>query len=107
MRGKRPGPVKKIFRHLCYLSRIAYVNISVIKVDEYLTSQLCALCDQCNLQNLSERSNFDGSNSDTNIHALLKCQNCRKVWNHDQMAAKNVHYIFDSMATNNNRRLLF
>jgi hypothetical protein len=47
MRWKRPDSVKKI-RCLYYLSRTANVNISVVKVDEYLTSQLCALCDQCN-----------------------------------------------------------
>ena len=51
MRGKRPGPVKKIFRHLCYLSR-AKPNISVVKVDEFLTSQICANCDQRTLTNL-------------------------------------------------------
>ena len=69
------------------------MDISVIKAHEYLTSQLCSLCDQCNLQNLSERTNFDG-NSGAKVHALLNCQHCRKVWNHDQVAAKNIKYIW-------------
>jgi hypothetical protein len=38
------------------------------------------------------------------IHALLRCQNCSKVWNRDQMAVKNIKYIFEYIATNNNRR---
>ncbi|KAH8552238.1 hypothetical protein BGW37DRAFT_491137, partial [Umbelopsis sp. PMI_123] len=32
MRGKKSGPVKKIFQHLCYLSRVKH-NISVIAMD--------------------------------------------------------------------------
>jgi Putative transposase DNA-binding domain len=105
VKGKRPAPSKAIFKHLCYLSRQRNIKVSVIKVDEYLTSQICAQCDQRNLRNLREPRNFEGTTR-LKIHSLLKCQNCSKVWNRDQMAAKNIRYIFDSMATNNNQRPL-
>jgi hypothetical protein len=58
MRGKKPGPVKTIFRHLCYLSRMKR-NIFVITMDAYLTSQICANCDQRTLKHVKERQNFD------------------------------------------------
>jgi hypothetical protein len=102
MRGKRPSAVKKIFQHLCYLSRQHNRQISVLKIDEYLTSQVCAFCDQRRLKNLRER-HVAGSPG-PKIHALLRCENCRKVWNRDQMAAKNIKHIFEYMASHNNQR---
>jgi Putative transposase DNA-binding domain len=105
MRGKRSGPTKKIYKHLCHLSRLPNRHISVIKIDEYLTSKVCAGCDQRRVRNLRERRDFAGKTG-PNIHALLNCQNCGKVWNRDQMAAKNIRYIFDHMATNTNERPL-
>ncbi|KAG2183948.1 hypothetical protein INT44_008959 [Umbelopsis vinacea] len=86
MRDKKPGPVKTIFRHLCYLSRMKS-NIFVVAMDEYLTSQICANCDRRTLKNVRESRNFDS-----------------KVWNRDQMASKNIKYIFEYMATHNNER---
>ncbi|KAH8555658.1 hypothetical protein BGW37DRAFT_478099 [Umbelopsis sp. PMI_123] len=89
MRGKESSPVKKIFKHLCYLSRVKH-NISVITMDEYLTSQICANCDQHTLKNINERRNFDGT-SGPKIHTLLNCETCSK-------------YIFEHMATHDNER---
>jgi hypothetical protein len=34
------------------------------------------------------------------------CKTCGKVWNRDEMAAKNILYIFKYMALNNNIRPL-
>ncbi|KAH8554374.1 hypothetical protein BGW37DRAFT_484578 [Umbelopsis sp. PMI_123] len=103
MRGKKSSPVKKIFQHLCYLSRVK-CNISVIKMDEYLTSQICANYDQRTLKNVKERRNFDGT-SCQKIHALLSCETCSKGWNRNQMASKNIKYIFEHMDAHDNERL--
>ncbi|CAO3663551.1 unnamed protein product [Umbelopsis ramanniana] len=102
MRGKKPGPVKSIFRHLCYLSRIKN-NISVVAMDEYLTSQVCANCDRRTLKHVRERRN-PGRSSGLKLHTLLNCETCSKVWNRDQMASKNIKYIFEYMANHNNER---
>jgi hypothetical protein len=97
MRGKKPSPVKSIFQHLCYLSRIKH-NISVVAMDEYLTSQVCANCDRCTLKHNRERRNSDRS-SGPKIHTLLNCETCIKVWNRDQMVSKNIKYILNVWPT--------
>jgi hypothetical protein len=59
MLGKRPTPTKKIYKHLYQLSGAHNGRISVIKVDQYLTSKICAVCDQRTVIKLCERRDFD------------------------------------------------
>lgn len=107
-RGKRPAPVKKLRHHLHQVSR-RNVHLSVIIIDEYMTSQVCAECHQKSLIHMKTRmpSNVSTQPSmaaQSNIHAVLKCTSCSVVWNRDEMAAKNIRYLFEYMATHNDER---
>jgi hypothetical protein len=105
VRGKMPAPSKRLLGHLKNLSRLQNRLISVVMIDEYLTSQICAHCHQRSLQNVKERPS-SGGDAGPSIHAVLKCDNCSTVWNRDRMAAKNMAYIFKYMALHNDERPL-
>jgi len=102
LRGKLPAPSKRVLDHLKSLHR-RNVRISIIVIDEYLTSQVCAECHQRTLVHLKDRS-MSPNAPGAKIHAVLKCTSCSTVWNRDVMAAKNILYIFLYMALNNNER---
>jgi hypothetical protein len=101
MKGKRLGPTKALWRRLCAVSR-NQPNVSVLKVCEDMTSQNCATCQARTLINLRERRS--ANNFGHKVHAVRICKTCGTVWNRDEMAAKDILYIFKYMALNNNVR---
>jgi transposase len=101
MKGKQLGPTKSLYRRLYAISRCK-TNIQVLKIDEFLTSQTCATCHSRTLTNLREPK--DSANFGRKVHAVRICKTCGTVWNRDEMAAKNILYIFKYMALNNNIR---
>ena len=111
--GKLPAPVKRLRRHLYQLSN-RNVHTSVLVIDEYNTSKVCAECHTKSLVNLEAypKSNLlsnvsnqtPPNNQKRTIHAILKCTSCRTVWNRDKMAAKNIRFVFQYMATHNDER---
>lgn len=104
-RGKLPAPSKQLLRHLRSLRNLRNCKISIVNIDEYMTSQVCAHCKQRTLQHARERTSTGSQNGRT-IHTVLKCRTCSTVWNRDVMAARNVRFIFWSMAMNNDERPL-
>ena len=95
MKGKKPGPTKKIFRHLCHLARFRNIQVSVLKIDEYLTLQICATCDLRSLVKIKKRRGA-GGHAGPQVHAVLKCKNCSTVWNRDELAAKKYATFFST-----------
>ena len=103
-RGKLPAPVKRLRQHLYKVSR-RNVHLSVVIIDEYNTSKACAECHQKTLVKMTRRAwSNQPSNAKSNIHAVLKCTSCSTVWNRDEMAAKNIRFIFEYMAAHNDER---
>jgi hypothetical protein len=105
---KVPAPTKRLLTHLRQIARLpppranrpARPMVTLIMLDEYLTSQICANCHQRTLEHVPATK----GQAHPKIHAVLKCNSCRTVWNRDVMAAKNIRYIFRYMAEHNNRR---
>ena len=97
--GKLSAPTKRLLSHLRQISRIK-ADIHIITIDEYLTSQVCANCHRRTLEKMPATK----GKADPKIHAVLKCNSCRTVWNRDTMAAKNIRHIFRYMAEHNNER---
>lgn len=108
MNGKLPSPVKRLRSHLQKVAK-RNVFISIIYIDEYNTSKVCAECHRKTLVKMERRSaRPEGSNAtnaaNTTIHAVLRCTSCGTVWNRDELAAKNILFVFQYMATHNNER---
>jgi hypothetical protein len=104
MRGKLPALCKFLLRRLTTLSRtVKKRQISVVKIGEYLTSQVCANCHRRSTKKVRERTK-PGSQNAQKIHGVLKCQTCDTVWNQDAMAANNVWSVSLEMALNNANR---
>ncbi|KAG2178235.1 hypothetical protein INT43_003488 [Umbelopsis isabellina] len=101
LRRKLPAPSKRILDHLRSLHR-KNVQVSVVIIDELMTSQVCAECHQRNLIHVKDRS-VPYNRRGANIHAVLKCSSCSMMWNRDVMAAKDILYIFEYMALNSNK----
>jgi hypothetical protein len=103
IRSKMPAPSKQLLRHLRSLRKLRNCKVSVVMIDEYLTSQVCAHCQRRTLKHARERTSA-GSQNGNKIHTVLKCTSCSTVWNRDVMAARNIRSIFMSMAMNNDER---
>ena len=66
-------------------------------VDEYLTSQICPICQTRTTQKTLDNDNYQ-------IHSVLNCSTCLTQWNRDHMASINIRSVFLHMARNNNER---
>ncbi|KAG2206160.1 hypothetical protein INT47_003809 [Mucor saturninus] len=97
MRGNKAAPVKLIKKKL---QQMRGDTIQICFIDEYLTSQVCNVCKNRALENVST------AKSKRRVHSVLKCNNnsCNIVWNRDINAAKNIFDIIMFAAHNNNRR---
>lgn len=105
VRSKLPAPSKALVHHLRQVMKCKGCFLSVVMIDEYLTSQVCAKCHQRTVSKVQERPTR-GGHYKNRIHAVLKCENCRTTWNRDVMAAKNMAYVFKYMSRHNNQRPL-
>ncbi|KAI8885499.1 hypothetical protein K501DRAFT_270767 [Backusella circina FSU 941] len=68
----------------------------LVEVDEYLSSQLCALCHTRTTKHA--RNVIAGD-----IFPVLVCSSCHTHWNRDRMASLNIRLIFMYMANHKNR----
>ncbi|CAO3596558.1 unnamed protein product [Absidia cylindrospora] len=96
MRGTLPSLVKRMKKLLVEadnLGRLAYMEI-----DEYLTSQRCSFCFRLTLEHVTVE------NGDS-LFGVLRCRSCRKIWQRDVNAARNIHsVVMHQIATNTNER---
>ena len=108
MKGKLGAPVKRLRNHLLKVTK-RNVLASVVIIDEYNTSKVCAECHRKTLVNMERRIPRQVGSSGRNaakptVYAVLRCTSCRIIWNRDELAAKNILYVFQYMATHNDER---
>ncbi|KAI8638725.1 hypothetical protein BD408DRAFT_351345, partial [Parasitella parasitica] len=97
LRGNKSAPVRRIRESL---RKRRGETLDICFIDEYLTSQVCNICKERNLENVTT------AKSVRRVHTVLQCQQntCNTVWNRDIMAANNILDIFLFAVFNNNER---
>jgi transposase len=88
LRGSDTAPVKKFKREL-------RKRATVVKIDEYCTSQTCSKC------HLKEMVNevYDGEE----CHQVLKCKTCKTYWQRDHNASVNIYGLLIGMVNGEER----
>jgi transposase len=106
--GNLPATVKRLRWHLYELSN-RNVHTSVLVIDEYNTSKVCAECHTKSLVNLKAYPKYNllsnllsnvsnqtpHNNRKRTVHTILKCTSCGTVWNRDKMATKKIRFVFE------------
>lgn len=95
LKGNKAAPTRS-FKSA--LKSYAFANKHYfIEVDEYLTSQVCNICQTRTLENLFCKEKKE------KLNAVLRCTNCCQVYNRDINASINIRDVFTHMALNDNR----
>jgi hypothetical protein len=68
-------------------------NLSVVAIDEFMTSRICNICYKDSLKKMNG----------VNDHSVLECHNCTTLWQRDINAAKNM-LLISSLIWNGNDR---
>jgi transposase len=97
LRGNAPAPTKTIKTALERFVKERKAPTFIINVDEYLTSQICPICNSRTTEN-------EKDSSEDKLHPVLKCTNCNKHFNRDHMAAMNIRNVFLYMASHEDER---
>jgi len=106
LKGGPNAPVKTLRREL-------RKHATVIKIDEYRTSQVCSSChyDQKRLENVSykEENGEDGGMEEVKCHEVVRCKNedCSMYWQRDRNASRNMYELLRALVRGEERPLVF
>lgn len=77
MRGNFAAPVQPFYKHFMDYAKSHRGKIYMLDIDEYLTSQICYICQSCTLQNV------ESTDEKQKLHSILSCTNCFTIFNKD------------------------
>jgi hypothetical protein len=99
LRGNVASPAKHIKKSLLSFvkARNKHAPTFLVPVDEYLTSQICPICNCRTTKHAQDQGKED-------VYPVLVCSKCNTIWNRDHMASLNIRAVFMHMADNSNKR---
>ncbi|KAL1935442.1 hypothetical protein VTP01DRAFT_4582 [Rhizomucor pusillus] len=98
LKSHQSGVVGILWREL--KKREANGEVAVVKIDEYLTSQICHACLSRTLDNMI-------TDDGVKHHGIQVCKSCGTLWNRDTNASKNMFYIAMCIWSGHGRRAPF
>ncbi|KAL1929249.1 hypothetical protein VTP01DRAFT_2308 [Rhizomucor pusillus] len=98
LKGHQSGVVGILCREL--KKREANGEVAVVKIDEYLTSQICHACLSRTLDNMI-------TDDGVKHHGIQVCKSRGTLWNRDTNASKNMFYIAKCIWSGHGRRAPF